>query len=77
MKTAFGQTSRTRARLHSTGYSSDKYGPCEVCMKRASDVWIRSHSGKGVFGHEDCLRKPWSFVLHWALKNRRKMHGKR
>jgi hypothetical protein len=29
-------------RLRSTGASSDRFGPCEVCGKRASEIFIQA-----------------------------------
>lgn len=50
-----------RFRLKSTGYSSARYGACEVCGERCADVFIQSaadddgcHAGTD-FGHEECL----------------------
>ncbi|MCL4296270.1 MAG: hypothetical protein KJ077_11100 [Anaerolineae bacterium] len=56
-----------RYRLSSTGNSSAKYGPCEVCGKHASEVFSQSEereyepgqwTGLGChsyFGHKECL----------------------
>ena len=50
-----------------TQESSAKYGPCELCGKSASEVWVKTGPKKyfhdsgsftslgSVFGHKDCL----------------------
>ena len=59
-------TTGFRYRLHSTGGSSVKYGPCEVCGQHATEVFHQteetSYEGgwtqygcRSVFGHKDCL----------------------
>jgi hypothetical protein len=60
-----------RYRMRSTGYSSARFGPCEVCGEWASDVFLQNEeqlvrakrdpywtvSGcRSLFGHEGCLR---------------------
>lgn len=50
----------------STGESSRKYGPCEVCGKWASEVYLRrvdAAHGDYVFGHRDCISKDESEVV--------------
>ena len=44
-------------RLRSTSKSSDRLGPCEICHKYVSDVFMRRTSDfqDYVFGHESCL----------------------
>lgn len=64
-----------RYRISNTGFSSKRYGPCEVCGKHANETFLqveeRAHL-KGwtrggctdLFGHYDCLvasRKPDSY----------------
>ena len=57
-------------RIRSTGYSSGRYGGCEVCGEHASEVFIRSETeavkdsggtfdavGDTTFGHRDCLTR--------------------
>jgi hypothetical protein len=55
-----------RYRLSSTGGSSAKYGPCEVCGQHATEVFQQTeeqayeegwtqHECQRLFGHEDCL----------------------
>lgn len=55
-----------RYRLTSTGGSSAKYGPCEVCSEHASETFYQieekqyeggwtQHECKSLFGHKDCL----------------------
>lgn len=59
-----------RYKLTSTGYSSSRYGPCEVCGRHASEVFYQSEErayerlgGIGwtfdgcrcLFGHRECL----------------------
>ncbi len=59
-----------RCRLRSTGYGSQRYGPCEVCGKPASEVYVRiderafTHPDgsqhwahcRALFGHQECLQ---------------------
>lgn len=55
-------------RIRSTGYSSKRYGSCEICGEHASEVFIQSETetvtdsggtfeaiGDTAFGHESCL----------------------
>lgn len=56
-----------RYRLITTGDSSAKYGPCEVCGKVATEVFHQTedreyepgqftgHECKSLFGHRECL----------------------
>lgn len=58
-----------RYRLSSTGASSDKFGPCEICGKHASEVFLQveqqkygeqdnewtEYQCKSYFGHKECL----------------------
>lgn len=45
-------------RLKSTGHSSLRLGPCEICGQHVSEVFMRlTEDGLDyVFGHEQCLR---------------------
>ncbi len=64
-------SSKYRYRLSNTGSGSYRYGPCDVCGKPASEVYIQmeervfnrpdgsegwTHS-RTVFGHRECLLK--------------------
>jgi hypothetical protein len=51
-------TSKPNVRCSSTGYSSARYGDCEICKKHVPEVWIGTHDNgyTHVFGHEDCVR---------------------
>lgn len=57
-------------RLSSTGHSSERYGPCEICKLHCSEVFIQAeartfmsdgkpawthHECTTLFGHEACL----------------------
>lgn len=55
-------------RISSTGYSSKRYGACEVCGEHVTEVHLQTESvrkpehldriygtGKSWFGHPDCL----------------------
>lgn len=43
--------------LRSTGASSAKFGPCEICGLHVSEVFMRGGArGQWTFGHETCLR---------------------
>lgn len=42
--------------IKSTKRSSGRYGPCEVCGRHASEVYIRRIGANHVFGHKNCLR---------------------
>ena len=49
-------------RLKTTGYSSERYGPCEVCGEHCSEVFYQveskggsRHKCRDLFGHETCL----------------------
>ena len=58
-------------KIYSTGYSSERFGLCEICNKHVSDVFhqvegrqYKSGSGKkgwtrfnchSLYGHKDCL----------------------
>jgi hypothetical protein len=59
-----------RYTMKNTGGSSTKYGPCEVCGKRAAEVWSLQEERaykicevegwtqadcKSMFGHKECL----------------------
>lgn len=54
-----------RYRLKNTGDSSQKYGPCGVCERHCSEVWVQSVEREFApgryahethrFGHKDCL----------------------
>lgn len=45
-------------RLKSTGYSSARYGVCEVCGLHCAEVYMQVRvKGNDRFGHEDCLVK--------------------
>lgn len=51
-----------RYRLSSTGYSSARLGPCEICGKHASEVFIqaeqkryRRHDGTLSWTYADCI----------------------
>ena len=60
-----------RYRLSSTGHSSARFGPCEVCGKHATEVFIQSGQRQyrksdgsygwarisNYFGHKECLKK--------------------
>lgn len=61
--------------IKSTGESSTKYGPCEVCGDHASEVWLRKIKSNYVFGHEQCLNKTPKEVLEAAHKFRNRYHG--
>ena len=66
---------RYRYRLRSTGYSSTRYGPCEVCKGQVSDVHMQTveheflpdrwAQGNTTFGHKKCL-----------LRQRRRQDGR-
>ena len=55
--------------FRNTGYSSARFGDCEICGLRVAEVFVRvearyqggdvvkRHGGDGAFGHEACLRK--------------------
>ncbi len=43
-------------RTRSLGESSAKYGPCEVCSRNASEVFIRSTGAASLFGHDACVQ---------------------
>jgi hypothetical protein len=55
--------------IKSTGSNSDKYGVCEVCEQKVSDVHSQTElreyrpgrwtedKGSSHFGHKDCLEK--------------------
>lgn len=49
---------RPVVRCKSTGYSSQRYGACEVCDTPAAEVFIGTDDdGRNyVFGHEGCVR---------------------
>ena len=40
-----------------TGESSRKFGPCEVCRKDVPEVFIAKVNQDYVFGHRACLRR--------------------
>lgn len=57
-------------RIRNTGYSSDRFGACEVCQKRASEMYhqvealafdadgkvaLTYHECHNLYGHEACL----------------------
>ena len=48
-------------RIKTTTYNSARYGPCEVCHKHCSEVFLQAHlktTGAYVssaFGHRECL----------------------
>ncbi len=60
-----------RYRIKNTGFSSQRYGPCEVCRKPVSEVHYQveeqecaidgedpfwtTHDCTNLFGHESCL----------------------
>lgn len=52
-------TARPKVRCSSTGYSSARYGACEVCDKPVSNVFIGTPDDgvSHVFGHEGCVIK--------------------
>lgn len=61
-----------RYKVKSTGYSSARFGPCQVCKEHVSEVFTqREHQlcsymdeeggsfwaiNRGLFGHEKCLK---------------------
>jgi hypothetical protein len=62
--------SKYRYRLKSLGESSAKYGPCEVCERPVSEVWLQTemvwfegefvqgwtyYGCRNLFGHRRCL----------------------
>ena len=67
------QTPKYRYRLSSTGYSSKRYGNCEVCGKYVSEVFYQAEERAftrpdgtqgwtqqkcvSKFGHKECLLK--------------------
>lgn len=55
----FGDSAKPRVRCKSTGYSSQRFGPCEVCREPVGDSWIGTadNGGNHVFGHEVCVRR--------------------
>ena len=59
-----------------TGHSSQKYGPCEVCGAHASDVHLRALHGKRsyVFGHEGCINTLGDNELSEAVKTFMRLH---
>lgn len=70
---------RKRVRMRSTEHGSHKFGPCEVCCKHASAVWIGTNDDgtTHVFGHENCVRKAIHKpeVYEQARRNRAAYHG--
>lgn len=62
-------------RVKSTGESSAKFGPCEVCAKRVSDVYIRRIGSDHAFGHEQCVSRPGRKVRAAVMAFRDRYHG--
>lgn len=63
-------------RMRTTGKSSDRYGPCEVCGQHASEVWIRRiHGGSYVFGHRECVELQENDVVLARDRFRQAYHG--
>jgi hypothetical protein len=50
---------RPKVRASSTGYSSARYGTCEVCNTHVADVWIGTGDDGYLhaFGHETCVKR--------------------
>lgn len=48
---------RPYRRWRSTGFSSKRFGPCEVCGEHCAEVWIGSVGNDSTFGHEACVAK--------------------
>ncbi|GAC1455460.1 MAG: hypothetical protein PVSMB1_04930 [Gemmatimonadaceae bacterium] len=65
--------------MRSTGASSLKYGPCEVCMEHAAEVWIGTPDNgySHVFGHRSCVEKAIHDpkLFEKAEQNSAKHHG--
>ena len=61
------ESARPDVRCKSTGFSSARYGACEICDAHVPDVWIGTKDGGylHVFGHEACVKS------HIALEARR------
>lgn len=55
--------------LKSTGYSSERYGVCEVCEQHVSEVWLRAIGGKYAFGHRECISGEKKYVLKKVREN--------
>jgi len=68
------------AKIKSTGKSSEHYGPCEVCGRYCSDVWISTvykkyqhgeRKGSALirqfFGHVKCLLKRETTIIPMSL----------
>lgn len=56
--------------IKSTGFSSERYGVCEVCEKHVSEVWLRRIGTRSAFGHRECISGDKAAVLkaskaHW------------
>jgi hypothetical protein len=49
-----------RYRLKSTGYSSDKYGKCEVCGKYVSEVFLQVEERYYKFEHNGQIYEGWT-----------------
>ena len=47
------RVSEYRYRLTSTGYSSHRYGPCEVCGEHASEVFLQLEARRYHFDADD------------------------
>lgn len=47
-------------RLVRTGYSSNKYGPCEVCGKHAPEVYHQIESKYFKFVHNEAVYEGWT-----------------
>lgn len=48
----------SQSKIYSTGYSSERFGECELCGKRISDVWLAVVGPHNVYGCESCC-KAW------------------
>ncbi len=50
---------RPRVRCKSTGYSSQRFGPCEVCREPVGEVLIGTPDNgiNHVFGHKSCVEQ--------------------
>lgn len=74
-------TTEIMTTVRSTGYSSARYGVCEVCCKHVSDVFVRrlgAVCGWDVaFGHEACLSGDAVTVQAAARATFQLRHGKR
>lgn len=60
-----------RYRIRSTGFSSHRYGPCEVCHKHASEVFIQSEERS----YEVYADEPGFPGVGWTIDGCRMLFG--